>query len=59
MRVTLVSKNIAHCSAAFESKIAMSSGGIEFSGVFTMLLEEDKDGWKFISGHTSTVASGR
>lgn len=59
VRVTLASKNIAHCSAAFETKISMSSGAIEFSGVFTMLLEKHKDGWKFISGHTSTVPRGR
>lgn len=49
-----LSHRLAHGSASFETRLTMPQGAFSFGGVFTMLLERDDDGWRFVTGHTST-----
>ena len=57
INVRLLTDKLAYGSASFSTKITLPTGPFEFSGVFTMLLEQDDGRWKFVSGHTSTVRS--
>ncbi len=55
-RVTPLAPGIAHVATMFEQELVPSGGEpVGFSGALTVLALHTPEGWKLVSGHTSTV----
>ncbi|MHC5063213.1 MAG: nuclear transport factor 2 family protein [Planctomycetota bacterium] len=54
-RIQVLSANLATVSAKFDTKVSGEGNqDIGWSGAVTMLLEKDSEGWRVLSGHSST-----
>lgn len=49
------SPEVASARVAFTTRMVLPQGPYEFGGMITMVLERQADGWRVVSGHTSTA----
>lgn len=55
-RITILSDRLASVESSYASTFGdPDAGGFSFSGMTSMLLEKGDDGWRVLSGHTSSV----
>ncbi len=56
-RVVRLGRTGADASTKFRTVIGDSVSGFQFSGVISFALEKGSDGWRIVSGHTSSTRS--
>lgn len=55
-RVVPLTDGLAQVRTAFQTQLnSQDGGGFSFGGAITMLVEKSPEGWKILSGHTSSV----
>ena len=55
-RVLVLSRDLAMVRSSFQTRLGEAGQeGFSFGGAMTMLVERDPEGWKIVSGHTSTA----
>jgi hypothetical protein len=58
LEVTVLAPDAAHLATSFETAVGEGEGAFTFKGWLTMVLQRGPEGWRIVSGHTSTTPQG-